>query len=462
MKNDSGFLEEANKTTALIINSTANGELICAASARISTTNGSALEVFEKSTENTNNSNLISKVINSGHKSIIEHFTFNIAFNNVSVFVEQFLIEFRLASFTVQSRRYVDFRNVGFIIPEGLTSEIENKYSDNMNYLFSTYEKLIDLGIPKEDARFVLPYCFKSNFYCSCNARELMHIICTMLYGRGKNNREISSLGNELKNQFDKYFPGVIEKEKRNFLDNDPRYTYEVNARQKNPEVVHPVVELISHTQNAKDIIGEAAKYNFTSNNCSIEIKDIVFSDRARELELLNYTFIIKNISLSAITHLARHRMQTLMVPNVINAVNNNKYIVPGSVVNNAEANKLYLSAFTHNSKIVQELLSDGMQIENLVYFSLSGHTLDVITQMNARELLHYLSLRTCNRAQWEIKDISDMIIKELRKIDEDIFGFFGPSCFIKGYCPEGKMSCGEKDIVVRRYLEMEMTEYER
>ncbi|MBQ3158149.1 MAG: FAD-dependent thymidylate synthase, partial [Clostridia bacterium] len=95
-----------NESCAKIIGQTDQGIKVCSAAARISTTEGTAFSVFSKSQESDEaNVNLITKVLNSGHKTIIEHHNFNIAFNNVSVIVEQFLIEFRLTSFTIKSRR---------------------------------------------------------------------------------------------------------------------------------------------------------------------------------------------------------------------------------------------------------------------------------------------------------------------------------------------------------------------
>ena len=43
---------------------------------------------------------------------------------------------------------------------------MKNKYEEHMQYLFNTYGDIVDLGISVEDARFVLPYCFKSNIIC--------------------------------------------------------------------------------------------------------------------------------------------------------------------------------------------------------------------------------------------------------------------------------------------------------
>ena len=106
------------KSGAFIIGVSDCKQEVCAASGRISTQSGTALEIFEKSHDEEKNTKLIDKVTRSGHTSTVEHVFFNLAFENVSVVVEQFMIEFRLASFTVKSRRYVDFSDCGYYIPD--------------------------------------------------------------------------------------------------------------------------------------------------------------------------------------------------------------------------------------------------------------------------------------------------------------------------------------------------------
>ena len=110
---------------AIIIGMTDTGEKIPAASGRISTQPGTALEILEASKDPQKNASLISKVTRSGHNSTIEHTVFNLAFQNVSVFVEQFIIEFRLASFTVKSRRYVDFGALGYYTPRFASKSVQ-------------------------------------------------------------------------------------------------------------------------------------------------------------------------------------------------------------------------------------------------------------------------------------------------------------------------------------------------
>ena len=93
------------------------------------------------------NTKLITKVTKSGHTSTVEHIFFNLAFENVSVVVEQFMIEFRLASFTVKSRRYVDFYDAGFYVPEFKDNANKEKYISHITSLFETYKNMTDAAM---------------------------------------------------------------------------------------------------------------------------------------------------------------------------------------------------------------------------------------------------------------------------------------------------------------------------
>ena len=100
---------DLNKSGAFIIGLSDCGEKITSAGGRVSTQEGTVLGIWQKSQDCEKNAKLIDKVTRSGHNSVVEHTYFNLAFQNVTAVVEQFVIEFRLASFTVKSRRYVDY-----------------------------------------------------------------------------------------------------------------------------------------------------------------------------------------------------------------------------------------------------------------------------------------------------------------------------------------------------------------
>jgi len=61
---------------------------------------------------------------------------------------------------------------------------------------------------------------------------------------------------------------------------------------------------------------------------------------------------------------------------------------------------------------------------------------------MNARELRHFFSLRCCNRAQWEIRELANQMQAICLKEAPELFKNSGPGC-VRGKCPEGIRSCG-------------------
>jgi thymidylate synthase (FAD) len=63
---------------------------------------------------------------------------------------------------------------------------------------------------------------------------------------------------------------------------------------------------------------------------------------------------------------------------------------------------------------------------------------------MNCRELRHFFALRTCNRAQWEIRQLADAMLERCKRIAPIIFDGAGCACMAGRPCPEGKMSCGK------------------
>ncbi len=446
--------EDYRGSVAIVLGLSDTDEKIPAASGRISTQEGDASEIFAKSQDKEKNAKLISKVTRSGHNSTIEHTVFNLAFQDVSVFVEQFLIEFRLASFTVKSRRYVDFRKCGFYVPFLGKKELEDKFSETMEYLFNEYTAFVDAGVPKEDARFLLPYCLRSNFYCSVNARELLHMLRSMLFGRGSQFKELYDLGMQIYSQIEKLTPGIVTDfyKKRPEKSDKIALGYMFNNYEENNDSKKPV-ELISVSPDAEKSVARSAliwtrqytpdaveKIISDEGNVNKIIDCVLESSRPRPLETVSYTFRINGVSLSTITHFARHRMHSLMVPS-LTLTDRTKYIIP-ETVKQAGLLERYEEAFTRMNELYNCLKAEGCTEEQAVYCQLSGNTLDIVSCMNGRELMLFMRLRTCTRAQWEIRDFAIEMLRQLREVSPVIFNKYGPSCYVTS-CPEGAMCCG-------------------
>ena len=418
-----------NTGTATIILENPEALKTVASAGRISTPGGSALEVLKKSDGGRKDLQLVGKVLSSGHRSVLEHQTLSIAFDDVSVLVEQFAIEFRLASFTVKSRRYVDFSGAGYVVPEGAPEGFDKR----MEELFALYGRLLELGVPREDARFVLPYCFHSNFYMTLNAREFVHFVCAMLYGRGSRYAELRELGASLKAQFDRLYPGVISPEAAGETASGSLPgafcaggAVEGSARLVSKPECGPLLEM------ALKFSGRGDKADF-----------LLTDTRPRELELLYFVFAVRNVSLSCVTHFARHRMQSPLFMPTLDALARGNYVLPETIAALPEARAAYEAAFQAQGAFAQEMIRLGLRPEDAAYCALSGHTADILFGMNARELLHFFKLRTCERAQWEIRAVARQMLAQLRACEGELFDGYGPSCLVTGRCPEGRLSCG-------------------
>lgn len=442
-----------SNSVAKIISYNLQGENVCASAARISTTAGNAYEVFEKSQDCDKNRNLIKKVLSSGHKSIVEHIVFTIAMQNVSAYVEQFFIEFRLASFTVKSRRYVDFGGLGYHVPQDLDNHSRAQYCQYMELLFDSYRMMLENGAPKEDARFILPYSFHSNFYCTLNARELAHIIHSIRHGRGCHIPELQTIADQIVNQLEELCPSVLF-----CLDNrlcDMTSSIDVAELQEMVSFVDEKgagdVRLVHAPTQPAQLLETAYRIGHPESVLPLDFKMLVSSSRPRELEQLSYSFEISNITLSGITHIVRHRMQSIVVPSLEN-IDCSKYILPETIKNNPQMSHLYENAIKQAYEMRKQMILNPVLKKYNYYMTLSGNVTNIFTTMNARELMLFIQLRSCNRAQWEIRNITMQMLKLLRQNFPEVFTGVGPACYMDGVCPEGRLSCGKINDVILKF----------
>lgn len=435
------------QSQAKIVSWSNGGVEVCAAAARISTTSGDAAELFEKARNNPKNLDLIGKVVRSGHRSVIEHAVFSIALQNVSVFTEQFFIESRLASFTVKSRRYVDFSGLGYYVPAGLDEACAQNYRQYMDGLFTAYQKLLDAGVPKEDARFVLPYAFCSNFYCTVNARELVELIRAIRYGRGKSIPELQSIAAQLTEQLGMLFPCLLPELDRPgeaepqavpepFFSGEPVWVGAGEAGR---------AELLAAPADPRKLLERGFRAANPRSENPFSLEALMSAQRPRELEQLSYTFAIRDLTLAGVTHLVRHRMQSVIVP-PIQAVDHSRFILPDTVRKDPAALEVYQSALAEACRAARTLLKNPALSSYSYYFAVAGNLMDVMTTLNARELKLIVRLRTCTRAQWEIRHAAMEMLRLLRTQDPELFRLYGPSCYLTGACPEGRFSCGRQE----------------
>ena len=180
-----------------------------------------------KNQENEKFSGLLKYCIKHGHWSIFEQSFMTLEIETTRGIAAQIL---RHRSFTYQefSQRYADSNLLGEVeLPElrrqdtknrqnsidDLDPEVVEKLNKQMNTLFSSafslYNQMLEKGVAKECARFVLPLATPTKIYMSGSARSWIHYI-NLRSGHGT-QKEHMDIANECKSIFVEQFPSVAE-----------------------------------------------------------------------------------------------------------------------------------------------------------------------------------------------------------------------------------------------------------
>ncbi len=158
----------------LLLRHTYDADTMAALAARVCY---SSLSVEEIEFNQDEKERLIKRVIKSGHHSVVEHISFTYAIEGISRVATHQLVRHRVASYSQQSHRYTKIKPTSFVVPDSIKSnkEASEIYNNFLKNSIELYNKLIEMGIKREDARFIIPQGVSSNIVVTMNARELLH-----------------------------------------------------------------------------------------------------------------------------------------------------------------------------------------------------------------------------------------------------------------------------------------------
>lgn len=121
---------------------------------------------------------VLSTIMKSGHFSTLEHASYTFAVDGVSRALTHQLVRHRIASFNQQSQRYVKYtEGLSVIKPESVVADAatERVFDDAIAASLEAYAKLLEAGVPAEDARYLLPNAAETKIVITMNVRELLH-----------------------------------------------------------------------------------------------------------------------------------------------------------------------------------------------------------------------------------------------------------------------------------------------
>ena len=232
-------------------------------------------------------------------------------------------------------------------------------------------------------------------------------------------------------------------------------------------------VTLLAYTPNPADIAEISAKTCYSSEPPSLiepteekkVLKSALSGGHGSVLEHAVFTFSIEGISRACTHQLVRHRVASFSQQSqrYVKMDGNVKdiFVMPKSISKIKEEAELngegwnpngYVGSdinwyFSQLEALIEKLRAEGVPEEDIRYFYPNGMMTNIVVTMNARELLHFFSLRCCTRAQWEIREVAEAMLAICKEVCPEIFIHAGASCEQLGYCPEVK-SCGKSETL--------------
>ena len=176
-------------------------------------------------------------------------------------------------------------------------------------------------------------------------------------------------------------------------------------------------------------------------------IRQIISSGHTSTIEHATFSFAIEGVS-RALTHqLVRHRLASYSQKSQRYVSEGGfEYILPPKIAAIPEAKKLYLAELQKIQEDYNKLIELGIPAEDARMLLPNACETKIVVTMNARALFNFFEERLCNRAQWEIRIMAGMMLKELRKVAPLIFKYAGSTCTTEKICWQGKLHCGKPD----------------
>lgn len=247
-------------------------------------------------------------------------------------------------------------------------------------------------------------------------------------------------------------------------------------------------VTLLAYTPEPEKTVASAAKLCYspsdieTLQNGLDEQKIVDFVTMLGEIghespiEHVSFTFGIEGVSRSLLAQITRHRIASYSVQSQRYVSEAHfEFVTPPAIAENPQAAKLFQEAMEASQSYYdqltdllkqqhcRELLEEGvpekeaqkkagkMAIEDARFVLPNACDTKMIMTINARSLHNFFRHRCCRRAQWEIRQLAEEMLKLVLEVAPHLFQKAGPPC-VFGPCPEGKMSCGKSSQVRRQY----------
>ncbi len=213
---------------------------------------------------------------------------------------------------------------------------------------------------------------------------------------------------------------------------------------------------LLSHTQDPERTVAAAIRLCYSSVGIDSIRERVDDAEAARLIEKVlglghfsvlehaSFTFGIEGVSRACSHQLVRHRLASYSQQSQRYVkMQDLEFFIPPAIAANEHAAERYSATMGQLQQCYDDLLADGFEAEDARYVLPNAAYTSVIMTANARSLLNFFELRLCTRAQYEIRQLAELMLAEVRKAAPILFAKAGPTCDTKDFCGEGEMTCG-------------------
>lgn len=121
----------------------------------------------------------LNSLLQRGHLSVFEHAFASFYIEGISRATSHQLVRHRIASYSQKSQRYVKEDGFDYTVPDDVQDNPEalRLYKSTVETIRAAYQQLTELGIKKEDARFLLPNATHTSLVMTADFREWFNVI---------------------------------------------------------------------------------------------------------------------------------------------------------------------------------------------------------------------------------------------------------------------------------------------
>ncbi|HWR60495.1 MAG TPA: FAD-dependent thymidylate synthase [Clostridia bacterium] len=248
-------------------------------------------------------------------------------------------------------------------------------------------------------------------------------------------------------------------------------------------------VTIIQHTPEPERLVAAAAKLCYSPvgvENIMDGLDDgkvdkflNMLMDLGHEspIEHVAFTFGVEGVSRVLTHQLVRHRIGCSYSQQSQRYVKLEQfeYIIPPEIEKLPAAKEKFIKAMETDQRAYNELvemlipehykknieegktekqarsMAEKTAIEDARYVFPNACETKIVFTMSARALMNFFRHRCCSRAQWEIREMAEEMLRQLKGLAPVLFKNAGPGC-VAGQCPEGAMSCGRMREMREKY----------